>query len=49
MLYKAALWGSERGFKTFYLGGGVGSGEDNLYKSKAAFNKVSDYQFWIEK
>lgn len=49
LLYKAALWGSEQGMKTFHLGGGVGSGEDNLYKFKAAFNKVSDYQFSIGK
>lgn len=49
LLYKAALWGYERGFKTFHLGGGVGSGEDNLYKFKAAFNKTSDYQFSIGK
>lgn len=45
LLYKAALWGYEQGFKTFHLGGGVGSGEDNLYKFKAAFNRNSDYQF----
>lgn len=49
LLYKAALWGCEQGFRTFHLGGGVGSGEDNLYKFKAAFNKVSDYQFSIGK
>lgn len=49
LLYKAALWGCEQSFKTFHLGGGVGSGEDNLYKFKAAFNKVSDYQFSIGK
>jgi hypothetical protein len=49
LLYKAALWGSEQGFKTFHLGGGVGSGEDNLYKFKAAFNKNSDYRFSIGK
>lgn len=47
LLYKAALWGCEQGFKTFHLGGGVGSEEDNLYKFKAAFNKNSDYQFSI--
>ena len=40
LLYKAALWGYEQG---------VGSGEDNLYKFKAAFNKNSDYQFSIGK
>lgn len=49
LLYKAAVWGCEQGFMTFHLGGGVGSGEDNLYKFKAAFNKVSDYQFSIGK
>lgn len=49
LLYKAALWGSEQGYKTFHLGGGVGSVEDNLYKFKAAFNKNSDYQFSIGK
>ena len=49
LLYKAALWGCEKGMKTFHLGGGVGSGEDNLYKIKAAFNRKSDYQFSIAK
>lgn len=49
LLYKTALWGCEQGFKTFHLGGGVGSGEDNLYKFKAAFNKTSDHQFSIGK
>lgn len=49
LLYKAALWGYEQGFKTFHLGGGIGSGKDNLYKFKAAFNKKSDYQFSIGK
>lgn len=49
LLYKAALWGNENGYKTFHLGGGVGSGEDNLYKFKAAFNRNSDYQFSIGK
>ena len=49
LLYKAALWGFERGFRNFHLGGGVGSDEDNLYKFKAAFNRNSDYQFSIGK
>lgn len=49
LLYKASLWGCEHGYKTFHLGGGVGSGEDNLYKFKAAFNRNSDYQFSIGK
>lgn len=49
LLYKAALWGCENGYKTFHLGGGVGSSEDNLYKFKAAFNRNSDFQFSIGK
>ena len=49
LLYKAAVWGCEQGYTSFHLGGGVGSGEDNLYKFKAAFNKNSDYQFSIGK
>lgn len=49
LLYKVALWGYEQGYRTFHLGGGVGSGEDNLYKFKAAFNRNSDYTFSIGK
>lgn len=49
LLYKAALWGHKQGFKVFHLGGGVGSGEDNLYRFKAAFNRNSDSQFSIGK
>lgn len=49
LLYKAALWGYEKGFKTFHLGGGVGSGDDNLFKFKAAFNRNSDCRFSIGK
>ncbi|MBO7562342.1 MAG: GNAT family N-acetyltransferase [Bacteroidales bacterium] len=49
LLYKAALWGCEQGFKTFHLGGGVGAEEDSLYKFKVAFNKNSNYQFSIGK
>lgn len=49
LLYKAALWGLEQGFKTLHLGGGLGSGEDNLYKFKASFNRNSNYRFAIGK
>ena len=49
LLYQAALWGYEQGFKIFHLGGGVGSEEDNLYKFKAAFNRNSHFQFAIGK
>lgn len=49
LLYEAALWGCKQGYRTFHLGGGVGSNEDNLYKFKATFNRKSDYQFSIGK
>lgn len=49
LLYSAALWGIENGFKTFHLGGGVGSGEDNLYRFKSTFNKNSNNRFSIGK
>ena len=49
LLYEAALWGNEQGFKTFHLGGGVGNIQNSLYKFKAAFNRKSDYQFSIGK
>lgn len=49
LIYNAALWGCNNHFKLFHLGGGIGSGEDNLYKFKAAFNKNSDYLFSIGK
>lgn len=42
LLYEAALWGYANGCKTFYLGGGVGSGEDSLYKFKKAFYRLDD-------
>lgn len=50
LLYKAALWGCANGCKTFYLGGGVGSGEDNLFKFKKSFYRKDDlYRFYIGK
>lgn len=49
LLYKAALWGYENGLRIFHLGGGIGSGEDNLYKFKSAFNRISDYRFVVGK
>lgn len=47
LLYKAALWGSMHGMRTLYLGGGVGSGEDNLFKFKRAFYKGDLQRFYI--
>lgn len=49
LLYKVACWGCTQGFKTFHLGGGIGSEEDNLYKFKAGFNRYSNNQFSIGK
>ena len=39
LLYEAARWGCENGCRTLYLGGGVGSCEDNLFRFKRAFNR----------
>lgn len=49
LLYKVAIWGVAKGFKTFHLGGGLGSGEDGLFKFKKAFNRHSGRQFSIGK
>ena len=42
LLYQAAMWGNLQGCKTLYLGGGVGSGEDSLFKFKKAFYRGED-------
>ena len=49
LLYKAALWGCENGCKSLYLGGGVGSGEDSLFRFKRAFFKGELNHFYIGK
>lgn len=49
LLYEAALWGYYNGYKTLYLGGGVGSGEDSLFKFKRAFYKGNLNRFYIGK
>lgn len=49
ILYKAALWGCANGYKSIYLGGGVGSGEDSLFKFKRAFYKGILNHFFIGK
>lgn len=49
LLYEAARWGCENGFKLFHLGGGLGSKKDNLYKFKTSFNKKSEEVFSISK
>lgn len=47
MLFEAAKWGSSNGYRTFYLGGGVGSGEDSLFKFKRAFFRGELHRFHI--
>jgi len=47
LIYEAACWGSENGYETLHLGGGVGSSEDSLYKFKSSFNRYSDNIFTI--
>ena len=49
LLYKAALWGHANGYKTLYLGGGVGSGEDSLFKFKRSFYRGKLHYFYIGK
>lgn len=49
LLYEAAHWGNANGYKTLYLGGGVGSGEDSLFKFKRAFYKGDLNRFHIGK
>ena len=49
ILYKAALWGCANRCKTLYLGGGVGSGEDGLFKYKRSFYKGDLNHFYIGK
>nr|MBQ4455214.1 GNAT family N-acetyltransferase [Clostridia bacterium] len=49
ILYTAALWGCANGYRTFYLGGGVGSRDDSLFKFKRAFYKGELNHFYIGK
>lgn len=49
LLYETALWGRKNGYKSLYLGGGVGSGEDSLFKFKRAFYRGDLHRFHIGK
>lgn len=49
LLYEAAVWASEHGYKRLHLGGGVGASHDSLYKFKKAFNRGEDMHFAIGK
>lgn len=47
LLCKVALWGCTNKFRSLYLGGGVGSGKDSLFKFKRAFYKGRLNHFYI--
>ena len=49
ILYEAALWGCENGYRMLYLGGGVGSKEDGLFKFKKSFFRGDLHRFYIGK
>jgi len=47
LLYEAALWGCENGYRTLYLGGGVGSAQDSLFLFKRSFYRGELNHFYI--
>lgn len=47
LLYEASVWGHFNGYKTLYLGGGVGAAEDSLFRFKRAFNRGNLNRFYI--
>lgn len=49
ILYEAACFASEQGYRTFHLGGGLGSHKDHLYSFKKQFNRGEDRVFSIGK
>ena len=49
LIYEIAKWGNKNGYKSFLLGGGVGSHEDYLYQFKRGFDDKHSYQFYIGK
>ena len=49
IIYEAAKWGSDNGYKVFHLGGGYESQGDSLYRFKKSFSKLEDKDFYIGK
>lgn len=50
LIYEASIWGSQREYKSFHLGGGLGGKEDSLFKFKKSFNKKgTQNSFYIGK
>ncbi|WMJ83314.1 GNAT family N-acetyltransferase [Oscillospiraceae bacterium LTW-04] len=46
LLYTAACWGADNGYKKFHLGGGV-EADDSLFLFKKSFNKEGQLDFYI--
>ncbi len=49
LLHEVALWGSENGYQSFHMGGGVGSKEDSLYSFKKSFYRGEPKNYHIGK
>ncbi len=49
LLYEAALWGTANGCKSLYLGGGVATREDSLFRFKRTFYRGELNHFFIGK
>lgn len=49
LLYEAAMWAWQNGYKKLHMGGGLGAKQDSLYKFKKAFNRQDDSEFYIGK
>lgn len=49
LIYEVAKWGNRNGYRSFLLGGGVGSQEDYLYQFKRGFDDKHSFQFYIGK
>lgn len=46
LLYEVACWASEKGIKSFHLGGGMAP-DDNLFGFKKQFNKLGRLPFYV--
>lgn len=49
LLFEAARWGAENGYRTFHLGGGLGAREDSLLAFKKAFYRGEPCRYHIGK
>ena len=47
LLYEVAKWGCKNGYQSLYLGGGVGSEEDSLFRFKKAFYRAEDSRRFV--